>query len=178
MREDAESEFDREDIAAYAALGGVTMSKTTTVVAAAMAAALTVASFQPAAATNNGLSEKQVRAIVKEAVAKTRPGKDGRPILSAHIFSTGRVDDSTPGGITQENVRRVDVGDNLVVYCFSGLPPVVGGVGGQVTLDGLQASGVGLTPHIALLDAPDCNPEVSIVGPNGSQAFDFHVLLY
>jgi hypothetical protein len=128
-------------------------------------------------ATNNGLSEKQVRAIVKEAVAKTRPGKDGGPILSAHIFASGRVDHTTPGGITQENVRRVDLGDGGVVYCFSGLPPVVGG---QVTLDGLQSLGVGLTPHIALLlENPDCNPEVSIAGPNGqSQAFDFHVLLY
>jgi hypothetical protein len=150
------------------------MSKTTTAVAAAMAAALTVASFQPAAATNNGLSEKQVRAIVKEAVAKTRPGKDGRPILSAHIFSTGRVGVES-SGITQENVRRVDVGDNLVLYCFSGLPPVVGG---QVTLDGLQSSGAGLTPHIAFLEAPDCKIEVSIVGPNGSLAYDFYVLLY
>jgi hypothetical protein len=150
------------------------MSKTTTVVAAAMAAALTVASFQPAAATSNGLSEKQVHAIVKKAVAKTRPGKDGRPILSAHIFSTGRVDDSTPGGITQENVRRVDMAPGAV-YCFSGLPPVVGG---QVTLDGLQSSGVGLTPHITILPDPDCNPQVFIVGPNGFEAFDFHVLLY
>jgi hypothetical protein len=148
------------------------MSKTTTAVAAAMAAALTVASFQPAAATNNGLSEKQARAIVKEAVAKTRPGKDGRPFLSARISSTGGV--TSPGGITQENVRRVDLGDNLVVYCFSGLPPVIGG---QVTLDGLQRLGVG-TPHIALLEAPDCKTEVSIVGPNGSQEADFHVLLY
>lgn len=176
MREDAEGEFD---IAAYAALGGVTMSKTTTVVATAMAAALTVASFQPAAATNNGLSEKQVRAIVKEAVAKTRPGKDGRPILSAHIFASGRVGVES-SGITQENVRRVDLAGGGVVYCFSGLPPVVGG---QVTLDGLQSIGVGLTPHIALLEAPDCKTEVSIAGPAGpngafSHAFDFHVLLY
>jgi hypothetical protein len=86
MREDAEGEFDREDIAAYAALGGVTMSKTTTVVAAAMAAALTVASFQPAAATNNGLSEKQVRAIVKEAVAKHDPARmGGRSCLRTYL---------------------------------------------------------------------------------------------
>jgi hypothetical protein len=166
MREDAEGEFDREDIAAYAALGGVTMSKTTTHRAGEEPASLERSVSGCAArslekevrvmrkwlillltmfvvpssvfATNNGLSEKQVRAIVKEAVAKTRPGKDGGPILSAHIFASGRVDHTTPGGITQENVRRVDLGDGGVVYCFSGLPPVVGG---QVTLDGLQSLG-------------------------------------
>jgi hypothetical protein len=121
-------------------------------------------------ATDNGLSEKQVRAIVKKEVAKIRPGKDGVPILSAHIFGTGRVDDTTPGGITQENVRRMD---NPVAYCFSGLPPVVGG---QVTLDGVVSAPAGVTPYISM--TTDCNPEVLIAGPNGFQAADFYVLLY
>ena len=103
---------------------------------------------------------------------------DGVPILSAHVFSTGRVDTTTPGGITQENVRRVDrqfTQGVAVIYCFSGLPPVVGG---QVTLDGLQLSGAGKTAYLTL-EVQDCNPEVTIVGKNNiPEAADFHVLMY
>jgi hypothetical protein len=110
-------------------------------------------------AANNGLSEKQVRAIVKEEAARIRPGKDGAPILSAHIFSTGRVDPTTPGGITQENVRQVDTDGNVVVYCFSGLPPLVGGAGDPRWLANFWSK----------IDAPH-----HVAGRPGLQSTSFH----
>jgi hypothetical protein len=36
------------------------------------------------------------------------PGMDGPQILFAHVFQDGSIEQGTPGGITQENVRRVD----------------------------------------------------------------------
>lgn len=171
----------------------------TAIVAVVMAMVLILAAVN-AQATNNGLSEKQIRNLIKKEVAKIPrgprgpagpagpegaqgpAGKDGVPILSAHVFGTGRVDDSAPGGITQENVRRateINLRDGRVaiVYCFSGLPPVVGG---QVTLDGLLSFGAGLTPYIAITEDPDCNPEVTIAGTSqtGNEAAGFFVLLY
>lgn len=108
--------------------------KTMSVAMAAMATALTVASV-PSAATNNGVSERRVRTIVKQEVAKiprgpkgvagpTGPkgtpgqngaagpvgpaGMDGFPSLSAHVFADGTIDEERPGGISQENVRLVE----------------------------------------------------------------------
>jgi hypothetical protein len=36
------------------------------------------------------------------------PGLDGPQILFAHVFPDGSIREGTSGGITQENVRRVD----------------------------------------------------------------------
>ena len=136
-----------------------------TVAGAAMA--MTLAAVQPAEATNNGVSEKRVRAIVKQEVSKIQrvrgpagprgdagpsgpsgpkrdpgpAGMDGFPSLFAHVKDDGAVNTDRSVGITQKNVFRDDIqviddrGRTLVsaTYCFSGLPPVVGG---QVTLDG------------------------------------------
>lgn len=101
-----------------------------------MAVSLAAASL-PAEATNKGLSEKQIRALIKQEVAKlprvrgpkgdadpagppgpqgatgpTGPaGMDGLPSLFAHVNLAGHVDDGNPlsaSGITNENVRRVE----------------------------------------------------------------------
>jgi hypothetical protein len=171
---------------------------------AAMAAALVVASF-PAPA-HNGLSENQVRALIKKEVAKiprvrgpagptgtpgqqgtTGPaGMDGFPSLSAHVFSDGTVDEARPGGITQENVRLEvrevpnDIGEleRSTTYCFIDLPPVVGG---QVTIDGHAGPGGLASPSLDLdtLD-PVCPIRVFFNGRSqfAAQEAFFYILLY
>jgi hypothetical protein len=69
-------------------------------------------------------------------------GRDGtNQTLFVHILADGTVEEGTANGITQENVRRVDVVSDLdesdVFYCLSGLPRVFGG---QVTLDTSEES--------------------------------------
>lgn len=172
---------------------------------AAVTAALTIGAA-PAAATGNVLSERQIRALIRQEVAKipriagprgpkgntgprgaTGPaGMDGIPSLFAHVFLTGIVDDRVQGGITQDNLRRVEtpVGDGTldIKYCFSGLPPVVGG---QVTIVDGGSRGLAL-PRLDLeTQDPECPIMVTIVDELGvdpdrlvrTQA-EFHILLY
>lgn len=178
------------------------MRKTTTVVAAAMAVALTAASL-PSEATNNGLSEKQIRALIKKEVAKIPrgprgpagptgamgpegpAGMDGFPSLLARVVY-GEVDASRSVGITQENVRieeseaQDDQGMTVVstTYCFIGLPPVMGG---QVTTDGHEGSGALVSPKLQLNPFdPECPIRVWSQGRDQFVAVQdsFHILLY
>lgn len=180
------------------------MSNTTIVAAATILAALAA---QPAAATNNGVSEKRVRAIVKQQVAQIprvggptgpagpagpqgSPGMDGFPSLFAHIDSGGTVEEGTASGISQENVRLVetqttdDEGNPVVSrhYCFSDLPPLSGG---QVTMSshgtGPDGKAYSPTPHLTLQDDEiDCPTRVWITGLNRFPSIEgsFYILLY
>jgi hypothetical protein len=174
------------------------MSNTTTVAMAVMAMGVTVASVPPAAATNNGVSEKTVRAIVKKEIAKISrvrgprgpagpagppgpPGMDGvqgRTMWFAHIFSNGEVDQGGRG-ISQENVLVGEIVDPEVgpdklhrQYCLVGLPPPLGGqVSGDLDPGDFDAN----DEHLWLTEDGAC---VVIDSPPDSPRFTgFHVLL-
>jgi hypothetical protein len=122
------------------------------------------------------------------------PGMDGAPTLFAHIFSDGSVEKGTPGGITQENVQRVDTdvqkevdsdGDGIPDtvrtvresrYCFSGLPPLFGG---NVTIDAGAVTPI-YFPYLQVnTDNPDCSPVVIIADEsNAYNTASFYILLY
>lgn len=159
---------------------------------AAIATALTVGATS-VYATGGGLTAAQVRAIVKQEVAKIPrgpagpqgpAGMDGLPSLFAHVLSDGTVERAS--GIAQENVkveeRQVpdDTGQILIStsYCFIDLPPIEGG---QVTVDGHAGPGGLLTPQLDLdtLD-PTCPIRVQFQGPNQFAAPPtfFYILLY
>jgi len=145
-------------------------NNTISMVLAVAAAALTVGSV-PAGAATTGLSAAQVRAIVKQEVAKIPrivgprgpagtpgqagpPGMDGFPSLFARLVY-GEVDATRSVGITQENVKTVetqaqdDQGRTVVstTYCFIGLPSVMGG---QITTDGHEGSGALVSPKLQM----------------------------
>jgi hypothetical protein len=124
-------------------------------------------------------------------------GMDGFPFLFAHINAIqGTVDGSRSLGITQENLvveKRLlegaespDPEGNPVVvktFCFTGLPPIMGG---QATMDGSGGYAAVVSPKLEL-DTPDgCPVRVSI---HGSEQFPddhreppiaepFYILLY
>lgn len=166
-------------------------------------------------ASAHGLSRAQARNIIKQEVRKIprirgpqgpagppgppgpqgEPGLDGPAILYAHVFPDGSIREGTPGGITQENVRRVDTqveepfdedGDGVpdtvntrteTKYCFSGLPPVFGG---HVTISETPSF---ILPDTAYLIAdtgdPACSPMVHVSGQNGiAVPAGFNILLY
>jgi hypothetical protein len=126
------------------------------------------------------------------------PGTDGSPQpLFAHVFSDGSIEQETAVGITQQNVRRVDVhqeerGESLIVYCLSGLPRRI--FGGQVTLDAGDIVDAGdIDPSIKLLmpviqfnssEVPDCKQRIIVWNgfdqgfSEGNQAASFYLLLY
>jgi hypothetical protein len=134
-------------------------------------------------------------------------GADGGPqIFSAHILTDGTIDQATAIGITQENVKRIDLvadpdipSERRIRYCISGLPRRIWG--GQVTID---ASAIGqqvewngdtelipspplLMPVFHLLtntEAPKCEQRVIVwngiatADSEGHQATPFYLLLY
>jgi hypothetical protein len=122
------------------------------------------------------------------------PGIDGAPTLFAHVFSDGSVEKGTPGGITQENVERVDTdveeevdtdGDGIpdtvqtvkeIRYCFRGLPPLFGG---NVTIDSAPIVVVHF-PYLQVnTENPDCSPMVFVISEvSGYEAASFYILLY
>lgn len=59
------------------------------------------------------------------------PGQDGLSPRFVHVLSNGGVDAVKSRGITQENVLRIDSGNDefgrSTVYCFIGLPEAFGG---------------------------------------------------
>jgi hypothetical protein len=122
------------------------------------------------------------------------PGLDGAQILFAHVFPDGTIREGTPGGITQENVRRVDTqveepfdsdGDGTpdtvttrteTTYCFSGLPVF----GGQVTISETPSFILPDTAYL-IIDTgdPACSPMVHVSGQNGiAVPAGFNILLY
>jgi hypothetical protein len=123
------------------------------------------------------------------------PGLDGPQILFAHVFPDGSIREGTPGGITQENVRRVDTqveepfdsdGDGTpdtvttrteTRYCFSDLPPTFGG---QVTISETPSFILPDTAYL-IIDTgdPACSPMVHVSGQNGvAVPAGFNILLY
>jgi hypothetical protein len=119
---------------------------------------------------------------------------DGAPTLFAHVFSDGSVEQGTPGGITQENVQRVDtdvqkevdsdsdgIPDTVITvteisYCFSGLPPLFGG---NVTIDAGAVTPIS-PPYLQVnTENPACSPEVIVINEfAGYQPASFYILLY
>lgn len=147
---------------------------------AVAAMATTLAAVQPAAATNDGVSEKRARAIVKQEVAKiqrvrgpagprgpmgapgpagpngdTGPaGMDGFPSLFARVVF-GEVDASRSVGITQENVltQETQVPDDQGGTVVSTTYCFIGLppiMGGQVTTDGNEGSGAVVSPKLQM----------------------------
>jgi hypothetical protein len=119
------------------------------------------------------------------------PGLDGAQILFAHVFPDGTIREGTPGGITQENVRRVDTqaevdddGDGVpdrvstqTTYCFTDLPPIFGG---QATISETPSFILPDTAYL-IVDTgdPACSPMVHVSGQNGiAVPAGFNVLLY
>jgi hypothetical protein len=121
---------------------------------------------------------------------------DGAPTLFAHVFSDGSVEQGTPGGITQENVRRVDtdvqkevdtdgdgIPDTVITvresrYCFSGLPPLFGG---NVTVDAGSITPIRFPFLQVNTEDPDCSPMVFMLDESSDSAFNpasFYILLY
>ena len=110
-------------------------------------------------------------------------GVDGLQFLFAHV-SRGGVVDSPGGGITQANLDQIDVDAELepvrTIYwdfCFTGLPPLVGG---QVTLDGiLGGTGVASASLNLGTGNPDCTPLVTVsMSVDSDSPPGFHLLLY
>jgi Collagen triple helix repeat (20 copies) len=106
-------------------------------------------------------------------------GIDGTPTLFAHVFSDGRVEEGTPGGITQEDVTRVDTVEDGVTstkYCFTNLPPVFGG---SVTIDGLDDGDRAVTPKLQVrTQDPSCSPMVVVTDGVQRQASSFYIVLF
>jgi hypothetical protein len=179
--------------------------RTISTVAITLATVLAGAYTETASA--HGLSRAQARNIVKREVAKIprirgpqgpqgEPGLDGPQILFAHVLPDGSIREGTPGGITQENVRRVDTqveeepfdsdGDGIpdtvttrteTRYCFSGLPPVFGG---HVTISETPSFILPDTAYL-IMDTgdPACSPMVHVSGQNGiAVPAGFNILLY
>jgi hypothetical protein len=119
---------------------------------------------------------------------------DGAPVLHAHVFSDGSVELGTPGGITQENVERIDTdverevdtdGDGIPDtvttvresrYCFRGLPPLFGG---NVTIDAGAVTPI-YFPYLRVnADDPNCSPVVTIADEfHAFNTASFYILLY
>ncbi|MGH8585832.1 MAG: hypothetical protein ACREWE_06540 [Gammaproteobacteria bacterium] len=114
---------------------------------------------------------------------------DGFPSLFALVGADGFIDPGSTGGITQENVRRVDQlvtpedGEPFLhtFYCFSGLSPVSSG---QVTLQGVRLPIINV-PYLVVESEEtrndglnDCSVRVYLVIEGQLGAADFHVLLY
>jgi hypothetical protein len=118
------------------------------------------------------------------------PGLDGPQILFAHVFPDGTIREGTPGGITQENVRRVDEqvetdddGDGVpdrvstqTTYCFTDLPVF----GGHVTISETPSFILPDTAYLVMdTGDPACSPMVHVSGQNGiAVPAGFNILLY
>lgn len=122
-------------------------------------------------------------------------GADGAQFLFAHVFGDGTIEEGTPGGIFQENVRVVseevvedgDANGNGIPgetftdisYCFSGLPPVSVG---NVTVETGAITPI-VFPYLQITGDPECPIAVRILqqGVSGSDTREFanfYIVLY
>jgi hypothetical protein len=121
------------------------------------------------------------------------PGAAGAQLLFAHVFGDGTIEEGTPGGIFQENVRLVSAevvedgdangngipGETLtdIKYCFSGLPPVSGG---NVTVETGAITPI-VFPYLQITGDPECPIAVRVLDGFASDTsgyVNFYIVLY
>jgi hypothetical protein len=121
-------------------------------------------------------------------------GMGGAQMLFAHVFGDGTIEEGTPGGIFQENMRLVSEevvengdangngtpGETVtdIKYCFSGLPSVSVG---NVTVETGAITPI-VFPYLQITEDPECPIAVRVLdGSSRSDArsfANFYIVLY